>query len=202
MADGLLTVENLPALLSGYLQETGAAESYFCAIAYRLAAVTDSEEFVCSWLALNQRLSAFRPAAESRLASAAMGRRFLTLASRLSADPRLALAYGAAQSASVEPHYVTALGLTAGLLGLGEQATLLAFLQQSLMSLLAASQKLLPVGQSLVADLLWRCKPDLLVAAERGAAMDWSDGTVTSTAPLLELAALRHRRLAVRLFIS
>jgi urease accessory protein len=202
IADGLLTVDGLEPFLVAYLQETGAADGYFCAAAYRLAAAPMPEPFIQEWIALNERLSAFRPARESRAASSALGRRLLTSVAKWKDDPDLSAGQQSAQRANVELHYVTVLGLTAGLLGLGERVTVLAYLQQTVMGLLTATQKLLPLGQSYVSQLLWRLKPVMVMTAECSTTSNWREGTVTATTPLLELASFRHARLPVRLFIS
>jgi urease accessory protein len=201
IADGLVTVSSLESFLLDYLAEAGALDAYGCCAAYRLADVSDAQ-FAPAWVALNDRLSALRSPRESRSASTALGRRLLTLAAGWEISPRLATAQAVIKAVEAELHYTTAFGLLAGLLGLGEQMAALGFLQQTMMGLLAASQKLLPIGQSQVAGILWRIKPALAEAAARGAAMDWEAGSVVATTPMLDLAAMRHARQPMRLFIS
>lgn len=200
--EGVLTAENLEPFLHDYVQEIGAVDALFCRAAYVLATESDVEVFDAEWLTLNCRLSALRNARESRAASATLGRRFLTLAAGLTQDARLQLAQQSAKQAGVDLHYVTAFGLVGGILGLGEEATILACLQQSVTSLLSALQKLLPIGQSQVVHLLWQLKPALLEAANRGHAADWHDVGLPSFGLLTEIAAMRHATLPVRLFIS
>jgi urease accessory protein len=201
IADGVVTLDLLEAFLLDYLAEAGALDAYGCCTAYRLADLPHAQ-FAPAWVALNDRLSALRSPRESRSASTALGRRLLTLAAGWEIGPRLTTAQTIAKAADAEIHYATAFGLLAGLLGLGERMAALGLLQQTIMGLLAASQKLLPIGQSHVAGILWRLKPALAEAAARGAAMDWEAGTVVATTPLLDLAAMRHARQAMRLFIS
>ena len=79
-AEGSLDAERLPQFLEDYLAEAGAMDAAFCRAAHALAGPAFSEE---KWLDLNRRRSALQPARESRSASAALGRRFLELASGL-----------------------------------------------------------------------------------------------------------------------
>jgi urease accessory protein len=50
VAEGYLHVEQLEPFLRDYLEETGALESAFCRLAYRL--ISDTSNFETRWLAL------------------------------------------------------------------------------------------------------------------------------------------------------
>ncbi|CAN5845752.1 urease accessory protein UreF [soil metagenome] len=200
--EGMLTVDSIEPFLQDYVFEIGAIDALFCRAAYRLATEPDVDLFEAEWLTLNCQLSSLRMARESRAASATLGRRFLTLAAGLTQEARMQLAQQSAKQASIDLHYVTAFGLVGGLLGLDEEATTLACLQQSLTSLLSAMQKLLPIGQSQVVSILWALKPALIAAADRGRHADWRDTGIPSFGLLTEIAAMRHATLPVRLFIS
>ena len=91
--EGLLTADQLEAFLVDYVDEVALIEGWSCRQAYRLAQIEDDERFVSQWCLLNQRLSALRTARESRTASAALGRRFLSLMQTLHDNPRLTVAY-------------------------------------------------------------------------------------------------------------
>jgi urease accessory protein UreF len=69
------------------------------------------------------------------------------------------------------------------------------------LGLLAASQKLLPIGQSELARLRWRLKPGLAEAAAGAIHGDWRTAP-PCCAMSMEVASMRHPGLAVRLFIS
>lgn len=200
IAEQVLTTETLAPFLSDYLDEVGVMEATFWRGGYAIGAAWH-EAHVGEWLLLNRRLSALRLARESRAASAALGRRFLALAADVSRQPALASALQATRSAHVDCHHVTAFGLASGVLSLAEEAALLAYLHQSVVGLLAACQKLLPIGQSELARLRWRLKSNLALAAERSRAMKWQQTPPCAT-PTLEVASMRHPALAVRLFIS
>ena len=194
-----LAPEGLGAYLADYLVEIGVQEASFCRRGFRLAALADDAALGEQWLQLNQQISALRTAREGRDASAALGRRFLTLAGALTGPSRVQTIAQTARQTSADSHYAAAFGLAAGTLGLDEDAATLALLQQSAAGLLAAAQKLLPVGQSWVMQLLWQLKPTLIAAAEQSRARE---GLPRTCAVMADLAQMRHANLPVRLFIS
>ena len=200
ITDGTLTATSLATLLPDYLLEVSLQEAVFWRGAYAIGAGWQATS-VSQWLVLNRRLSALRLARESRAASAAMGRRFLALAADVSQLPTLSRALQATRDAPAECHHVTAFGLTSGVLSLPEDAALMAYLHQSVVGLLAACQKLLPVGQSELARLRWRLKDVLMTVVDQSRARRWQT-TPSCVTPSLEVASMRHPGLAVRLFIS
>ena len=182
-ADGTLTAGRLELFFQGYLNEASQREASFCRQAYRLKSTE-------GWIELNQRISAFKPARESRTASAVLGRRFLLLAAALGEWPRL----HEALAASFESHLSAAFGFTAALLEVEEKTAVLAYLHQTLTGLISACQRLLPLGQSQASQTLWKLKPAMIEILER------SDDY--SFVPLVDLGAMRHPILPTRLFIS
>ena len=180
----LLTVDGLETFLRDYLTENGALEAQFCRAAYRLSPFAPSD-----WRLLNRRLSARRLSRESRDASVAMGRRFLRLAA--------ALLPGQTLPVEIESHHVTAFGLVASLVGIGERSAIAAWLHQSTAALVSAMQRLAPLGQTRASQILWALKPQMADLA----AVD-TDVECEFFTPLPELAGMRHPRLPTRLFIS
>jgi urease accessory protein len=200
--DGALTVESLGPFLSDHLRETGAQEAAFCRAAHRLSAPSESvgHHFqVDPWLDLNRRLSARKLARESRAASATLGRRLLHLALGLHGSTTLVEASDAARSAGCEVHHCAAFGLVGGALGLGEGATVEAYLHQTLAGLVSACQRLMPLGQTRAQQILWDIKPSIVAVASADA-VDCDE--VNCFAPLLDLGSMRHTTLTTRLFIS
>jgi urease accessory protein len=188
--DGLLNVEGLESFLQGYLQETGALEAAFCRAGHQLSQLPD-DEFGTEWQNLNQRLSARKLARESRDASLTLGRRFLRLASEfLPEEARLGATYG---------HHVTAFGLVAGLARIDARDAVQAWLHQSITALVSAAQRLAPLGQTRASKILWGLKP---LMKDVGQADGLPSSEVACFAPLQEIAAMRHSKLATRLFIS
>lgn len=201
VAEHSLTVESLEEFLFDYLSETSAQEGAFCRVAHRLA-VGAGEFQTASWLDLNRRLSARKPARESRAASATLGRRLLRLVSDIGDVPLLGAASSAAQRTEVDVHHCTAFGLTGGALGLAEEWTVLAYLQQSLTGLVSACQRLMPLGQTRAQRLLWDLKPMLVEAAVTSRNTGASCADAFTFTPLLDLGSMRHPALDTRLFIS
>lgn len=200
IADGVVTAPLLSTILPDYLVEVGVLEATFWRGAYALGIEWD-EARIPEWLMLNRRLSALRLARESRAASAALGRRFLALAADVTQQPALFTALQATRNATVECHHVTAFGLTSGILALPQETALLAYLHQGIVGLLAACQKLLPVGQSELARLRWRLKDVVTGVVVSSRSTDWRVAPPCAT-PGLEVASMRHPGLPVRLFIS
>lgn len=200
VAEGHLSVAQLPFFLADYMTEVGRLEALFCRLAYRLNATTS--EFEAPWLDLNARLSALKLARESRAASAMLGKRLLQLVYALEAQPRLAVALQTALTGQTEIHHAAAFGLIGGVLGVDEELTVLAYLQQTIAALISACQRLLPLGQKQAAQLLWQLKPAMLVAAAQGQDGDLEGEAAYTCAPLIEMAGMCHPDLTTRLFIS
>lgn len=201
--DGHLTSEQLFAFFSDYMQENGLLEGIFCREACRLGKLPLAD-FAHSWQELNARLSAFKNAREARTASITLGRRFLQLVQLLAQESDrgelLAQALRLAKSAQSEAHYCTAFGLAGGMLEIEEGILVLAYLQQTLTSLVYACQRLLPVGQNQASSIIWHLKPILVEVGERIAHTSLDE--VASFTFLLDLASMRHPTLTTRLFIS
>jgi len=200
--DGSLVVDNLQQFLTDYLRESGTQEAAYCRAAHRLASPAESEggDFhLASWLELNRRLSARRPARESRAASATLGRRLLQLARELEECSLLSDVSGASRSVGCEIHHCTAFGLVGGVLGLDEAATVEAYLHQTFTGLVSACQRLMPLGQTRAQQILWGLKSSILAAVISDAE---SYEEVCCFAPLLDLGSMRHTTLTTRLFIS
>jgi urease accessory protein len=191
---GLLNTENLEEFLEDYIQEAGVLEAAYCARSVELAGATEPE--LLTWQGWNLELAARKPARESREASAAMGKRFLNLAVRLSNSDLLRRA---ADHGS-EVHLALCFGLTGGVLGVDPELAAAVFLQQSLTALISCCQRLLPLGQTCAHEILWRLKPAIVRAARAGA--DTLPRDVFCFSPLLDIASARHPSLHTRLFMS
>ena len=195
-------VADLEAFLHDYLHETGRLESYFCRVAYDLGAATASrdEVFKVAWLTLNDRLSGYKVARESRAAGAALGRRFVQLVLGLEDLPRLRLALQVGRETGRDMHHATAFGLVGGALGFDWETTGLAYLQQSVTAMVSAAQRLMPLGQTQASQILWRLKPTFIELLEILATSPDAEPPVFT--PMLDMGGLRHPWLSTRLFIS
>ncbi len=202
VADRVLTVDNLETFLAAYIGETVAVDCAFCRAGYQVACQPWGDSAPDEWLAVNRRLAALRTARELRTASATLGRHFLALVAEVSQSAILATALRTAQAHSAGLHHAPAFGLACGVLAIDEEIAVLAFAQQTVANLMAAVQKLLPVGQRAAAAIRWRLGPVLVHTAAASHAAAGRHTIPPSFAPLVEVAAMRHPALPVRLFIS
>lgn len=203
-AAGRLTTPQLADFFGDYIMEAGAVEALYGRLAYRAAALADERDFEARWLDLNARLSALKPARESRQASAMLGKRFLHLAGALiePPSPLLHWASASAMRAGIDLHHATVFGVVGQVLGIDEELTVLAYLQQNLAGLISACQRLLPLGQRQAAQLSWQLKPILIAAAQRSQDGNLDGPAAYSCATLLDVAGMQHPGLPTRLFIS
>ena len=115
-----------------------------------------------------------------------------------SAGPRIV----SAKDAREDIHYSAAFGLAGCILGIDEEAVVLAHLQQTLFGLVSACQRLLPLGQSRASSIVWHLKPTLIDAANHSAELALNEDQIALFTPLLDSASMRHPVLMTRLFIS
>jgi len=174
--DGTLRPDNLEAFLRDHLAETGVADATFVRRAWR------GEDP----LVLRYEFEARRPARESRVATFRMGRRFAEL-------------FHAITGTVIPPglHYPLAFGVAGASLAIPEEATALAYLQQSIAGLVSACQRLLPVGQVAASRMIWNLRPAIAKAVADSERLE-----VSCFSPLQELGSMRHVSLETRLFIS
>jgi urease accessory protein len=197
----MLTTRDLPDFLQTYLQEAGMMEAVFCREAFRLASTAASENaLVPTWLELNNLLSARKPARESRAGSASLGGNFLQVVLNLADLPRARAALDASKRSVSLVHHSAAFGLACSLLGFAEDHVVLVYLHQSVASLVSSCQRLLPLGQSEAARILWNLKPAIIEAAIYSATCALDEACCFM--PLLDWGAMEHPALSTRLFIS
>jgi urease accessory protein len=197
VGSGFVGPENLECFLTGYLEEAGTMEAAYCAASCELAG--SGEEALPQWFKWNTELGARKPARESRDGSAAMGRRFLQLATGVSGIPLLESAAQTAAKNGIQLHLAPCFGLVAGAMNVDSTIAASACLQQSVTALISCCQRLMALGQTRAQQILWNLKPAILQAAKRGSA----DRTrVDSFTFLIDVASARHPGLHTRLFIS
>ncbi len=195
-----LAVNDLPDFFRACLEEAGVLESAFCRAAFQLV-LGGQEGFPGDqWLELNDRLSALKPARESRAGSATLGRNFLMAVLGVGEFPFLREALHSARKTGGVIHHSPAFGLACGVLGLNENRVVLAYLHQTMASLVSACQRLMPLGQNQATRILWNLKPAIVEAAERSAVCTVDNAC--SFTPLLDWGAMEHPALSTRLFIS
>jgi urease accessory protein len=187
---GFLDASNIERFLRDYLEQAGVVDAAYCRRSCEMA------DAVNGWLGLNLEFGARKMARESREGSAAMGRRFLSLAARVSEIEILSEAV----RAGAEVHLACCFGFVAGAMGLYAETAAAAYLQQSITGLLSCCQRLLPLGQTEAHRILWSVKGAVVEAVHRGAVAAVAE--LECFTPLLEIASARHPGLHTRLFMS
>jgi urease accessory protein len=200
VAAELLSVRELPEYLRSFLEEAGLLEAVFCRAGHRLANGMKLEEFARDWLALNERLSAMKPARESRAGSGSLGRNFLSALSGLGDFAVVGEALRISKASHELIHYSLAFGVGSGALAFDEDRAVLAFLHSCAASLVSACQRLLPLGQNAATRILWELKPTIVETMRRSGERTVDDASCFM--PLLDWGTMEHPSLTTRLFIS
>jgi urease accessory protein len=185
VAENGLDVGELFAFFRGYLEEAGCLEAVFVLAGFDASSTQQ-------WQRLNERMSAMKPARETREASLRLGKRLAGLAAEAFTIPSQ-FNYGPS-------HFPLVFGHVGHCIAAPREEVAAAYLHQSLCGLVSACQRLLPLGQTGAARLLWQLKPVILdtLAAARETNVD----EVCLSQPLLDVASSRHPGLHTRLFIS
>ena len=185
VAENQLEVRGLFDFFAAYLEEAGRLDAVFVYAGYEASAPQQ-------WQELNEQMSAMKAARETRDASLRLGKRFAALAAEAFALE--------AQWPAGPVHLALIFGHVGCCIAAPAEDVVAAYLHQSVSGLVSACQRLLPLGQSGAATLLWRLKP-LMVEAVAIASKTKVDEVYLSQ-PLLDLASSRHPGLHTRLFIS
>ncbi|MFK7801676.1 MAG: urease accessory protein UreF [Anaerolineae bacterium] len=191
IAEQHLTVDQLESYLVDLLKNTGRQEAWMCLMGHRAALLSDVE-FSAAWLELNGTVSALRSPHELRSASEKVGRRLLQLMGQIEPTLILDRAWKTKQM-----HHAPVFGLIGASLEIEERVIVSVFLQQLVKTLVAAAQKLQPLGQRQATAIVWKLKPIIESISNE------VDAHLPAAFPgLPEVASLRHPHLTTRLFIS
>ena len=198
---GILKVSDLAGFFRGFVEEAGLVEAVFCRAVFRLAKPGPEQFSSERWRGLNEQLAARKPARESRAASATLGHNFLLTVLALGEIPVVSEALAAARRPpSMAIHHAPAFGLVSGALGFDEDRAVLAWLHQTVANMVSACQRLLPLGQTEAARILWNLKGTMIETAERSTACELDDACCFM--PLFDWGAMEHPALSTRLFVS
>ncbi|TAJ08796.1 MAG: hypothetical protein EPO61_07765 [Nitrospirae bacterium] len=147
----------------------------------------------------DQALDAMMTGRESRIASRQMGRQVLRGAVvEDGASPVIRTYLREVEAGRAPGHLAVALGLVLGETGWTREQTVTAFLYQQAVGFVSASLKLLPIGQREGQRLLTAWAPMISRLSRRAVV----DATMTAWTPVQDIHAMRHSRLASRLFRS
>jgi urease accessory protein len=147
----------------------------------------------------DRELDATKTGRESRLASRQMGRQIIRIAAeQIGGQPILRDFHAAVEAEQTPCHLAVSLGLVLASSGWSREEAVAAYLYQVATGLMSAALKLLPIGQREGQRLLEGWMP--LIGELSGSTQ--SDTTMTSWSPIQDIYAMRHSRLASRLFRS
>jgi urease accessory protein len=146
-------------------------------------------------------LSATKLARELRAASSATGRRFLLSVVALGIEsPTLGAFTEAVRAGEAPGNLAVGYGVAGRVLGLGIAEALHAYLYATVASLVAAGQKLVPLGGSAAQRALYESNREMLRAAEVSEGIGVEE--MRAFAPVVDVYSMRHERQRVRLYIS
>lgn len=147
----------------------------------------------------DQELDSMKIGRESRVASRQMGRQVLRLAAEQNGGRPLLRDFLAAVEAEQTPgHLPVCLGLVLASAGWSREEAVAAHLYQTAVGFVSAAMKLLPIGQREGQRLLHAWTPLLVELSGRAR----PESVMTSWSPVQDIYAMRHSRLASRLFRS
>ncbi len=172
-------------------------------VALRAAYAADALEELVH---IDRLLSATKLTRELRAASAATGRRFL--ASVLAGVGALNLEGGGlldefsslVRDGGSPGNLAVGYGVVAPHLGAGLEEVLPAYLYSTAAALVAAGQKLIPLGGGVAQRVLHGLGGEILVSVEKSASLEAGD--MYAFTPLLDVRSMHHERQRTRLYIS
>jgi urease accessory protein len=190
--------------LLSYLQGSLAPTDVIAALATRATVLENRAASIEPCIAIDRLLDAMKLASELRAASRQMGRQVLRIAASLGEPFTL---HGltpdllhAVENENTPGHHATALGVVAAALQWPQTELAQAYLHSTCAGLIAATLRLLPLGQQAGQRILWSLAPCIAKLAQETENKTMAD--IWSFAPAIEIAAMRHAALDARLFRS
>ena len=151
-------------------------------------------------VAIDQRLTASKLAADDRRGSERVGRRLAIEASRLAAGPRLLAFIDAVEAGATKGNAAVAFGLAGEAFGIDRRRTAIAASSAQVMGLTAAAVRLGLIGHGAGQRLIASAAPTISAALEIASAGDWRE--LRPSAPQLDVALARHEHATARSFVS
>ena len=176
--------------------QVGRTDAVAVAACCRAAIGEDLDTFVT----VDRRLSATRPAREAREASRRMGRRLLETAATAEDQPWLALLRDHVRAGLTPGNHAGVLGAITGRLGLPPMEAAALALWTATNGFLGAALRLLRVTHDDIQAILVELRPVVGGLAAEAARAD--PLALAGGAPQLEIWAMRHETATVRLFAS
>lgn len=180
-----------------YLQGAmGYADAAALVNALRAARIEDLD--LC--LELDLILDAMKPVAELREASRQMGRQTLRILSTLRDEPLIGEFARRADDNTTPCHHAVVFGIAGASMQWTPRDAALAYLYSSAAGIVGAALRLIPLGQLQGQLIIRKLAPLIATLADDAITVKICD--MSSFAPALEIAAMRHARLEARLFRS
>lgn len=151
-------------------------------------------------LELDSILDAMKPVAELREASRQLGRQTLRILCALRNEPLVGEFIRRADADSTPCHHAVVFGIAGAPMQWDPREAALAYLHSSTASIVGAALRLIPLGQLQGQLIIRKLAP--LIASLADDALTVGVDEMSSFAPALEIAAMRHARLEARLFRS
>ena len=167
-------------------------------VALRAAYAADSVEEL---IRIDQSLTAIKLTRELREAGAATGRRFLASVGALGVEDELLAGFAASVRDGRSPgNLAVGFGVAVPALDVGLAEALHAYLYTTAASLVAAGQKLIPLGGSTAQRVLYGLQDEMIEAAEVSERLGPDE--MYAFAPTIDVRSMLHERQRVRLYIS
>ncbi|MGB3632688.1 MAG: urease accessory UreF family protein [Rubrobacteraceae bacterium] len=167
-------------------------------VALRAAYGTDSVEEL---IRIDKLLTATKLTRELREAGAATGRRFLASVDAMGIGDDLLSGFGASVKDGLSPgNLAVGFGVAAPALDADLSNVLYAYLYSTVASLVAAGQKLIPLGGSTAQRVLYGLQVKIAGAVESSESLQ-VDG-MYAFAPTIDVRSMLHERQRIRLYIS
>lgn len=149
----------------------------------------------------DRHLSATKLARELRAASSATGKRFVLSVAALGIEDAVLGAYrDTVRSGETPGNLAVGYGVAGPALGLGMEEALHAYLYASVASLVAAGQKLVPLGGSAAQRVLYESGEEMTRAAQMSECVAVEE--MYAFAPEIDVRSMLHERQEVRLYMS
>ncbi len=164
-----------------------------------LRASYDAEFEELLWL--DRLLAATKPARELRVASASTGKRFLLSVAALGVEgARLDGFISATRAWETAGNLAVGYGVAAPVLGLDLKDVLPAYLYANAASLVAAGQKLIPIGGSAAQRVLYTLREEIERAVEKSEEVGPEE--MYAFSPTIDVRSMLHERQRTRLYMS
>lgn len=195
--EGLLPPAGLQGLLSDYLRHAvGPADGAALACAHRAAEADDLELAAEADL----RLTAVKLPREGRESSERTGRQLLKMATALFGGGVLSSYSDRVRSELLPANHAIVLGLALETLGVGRERALAGELYAFASGAVGSAVRLAAIDHRFAQAVLHALKPVIaeVVQAQRESRV----ADIASSAPLIDIMAMRHERAELRLFMS